>query len=87
MFLEIFIIVVAVVLIYQLAEADINSGALWGVITAAACGASLLSSRFPLFDEQAVGGWRVGATDAQVGGLRWVSCRIGGLELGEYGQG
>ena len=47
MLLEIFVIVVAVVLIYKLAEADINSGALWGVITAAACGASLFVFPFP----------------------------------------
>ena len=47
MFLELFVIGVAVLFIYRLAEADNNSGALWGVITAAACIASLFVFPFP----------------------------------------
>ncbi len=47
MFLEIFVLVVAVVLIYKLAEADINSGALWATIMAAAGGAALYAAPFP----------------------------------------
>ena len=47
MLLEIFVIGAAAVLIYQLAESDSNSGPLWGVITAAACIASLFVFPFP----------------------------------------
>ncbi len=45
MLLELIVIGAAVALIYQLAQRD--SGALWGVLTAAACIASLLVVPFP----------------------------------------